>query len=339
MRIDPAVEKTYERSRLRGGELLVTLVGTVGEVAVAPSEVAGWNVARAIGVARFPDANLATWVSYCIRSPEGQHRIGARVNTTVQTTLNLKDLREFPVVLPPQEQREAIAQILGALDHKIESNRRIADSLQNLMRAELARLTQESKCQTVAISELVHGRSEKDKSPLPDDPYVGMEHMPQFDLCLWNWGMASQSKTAARVFRPGDVLFGKIRPYFGKVATVGFSGVCSQSIEVLEPRRPEFSTLAALLLSSHEVIDFAESVSTGTTMPQVHWKSVDEYRVSIPSNDDLILFEARFRSAADLLRQLPFESLRLARLRDTLLPELLSGRLCPSEAVDFRENS
>ena len=48
--VDPAIEAAYARTRLEGGELLLTLVGTVGEAAVVPPELAGWNVARAVAV-------------------------------------------------------------------------------------------------------------------------------------------------------------------------------------------------------------------------------------------------------------------------------------------------
>ena len=50
MKVAPAIAAKYERTRLKGGEVLLTVVGTVGQVAVAPSSVAGYNVARAVAV-------------------------------------------------------------------------------------------------------------------------------------------------------------------------------------------------------------------------------------------------------------------------------------------------
>jgi type I restriction enzyme S subunit len=54
MRVTEGIERDYKRSRLRGGELLVTLVGSLGLTAIAPDELKGWNVARAVGVIPLP---------------------------------------------------------------------------------------------------------------------------------------------------------------------------------------------------------------------------------------------------------------------------------------------
>ena len=135
--ISSDVERQYERSRIQGGELLVTLVGTVGETAIASDEHRGWNTARAVATVRLPTSEDSRWVSYCLQSPEGQERIRSRVNTTVQTTLNLKDLREFPVLLPPVKERREVAGVLSALDDKIESNRRLRGVLTRISRLTL----------------------------------------------------------------------------------------------------------------------------------------------------------------------------------------------------------
>src|SRR6266481_5049192 len=50
LRVRPELEAQYQRTRLRGGELLLTIVGTIGETAIVPRKLAGWNVARAIAV-------------------------------------------------------------------------------------------------------------------------------------------------------------------------------------------------------------------------------------------------------------------------------------------------
>lgn len=132
MRIAPAVEASYERSRIEGGELLITLVGTVGEAAVAPVEMAGWNAARAVAVARVrPDVGSA-WVCRALRLPIARDRIAARLNTTVQATLNLSDLRQVPVVLPPPEIRGEVARTADALDDRITSNLKAISLMEQL---------------------------------------------------------------------------------------------------------------------------------------------------------------------------------------------------------------
>src|SRR5271166_5029962 len=134
LRVAQSVEAAYTRTRLRGGELLLTLVGTVGEAAVVPQSLAGWNTARAVAVIPVRSEIGAYWVQIALRSPIVQERIGSRLNTTVQATLNLRDVAELPIVLPPPGERGAIARILGALDDKIELNRRMNETLEAMAR-------------------------------------------------------------------------------------------------------------------------------------------------------------------------------------------------------------
>jgi type I restriction enzyme S subunit len=135
LRVAPAIEAAYARTRLTGGELLLTLVGTVGEAAVVPASLAGWNTARAVAVIPVRKDVGAYWVKLALAAPGVREIIDSRLNTTVQATLNLGDVARLPIVLPPVHEREAIAHILGTLDDKIELNRRMSETLEAMARA------------------------------------------------------------------------------------------------------------------------------------------------------------------------------------------------------------
>jgi type I restriction enzyme S subunit len=135
LRVSRDVEAAYSRTRLRGGELLLTLVGTVGEAAVVPHSLAGWNTARAVAVIPVCEDVGSYWVKLALQAPEVRQIIDSRVNTTVQATLNLRDVAQLPIVLPPQSERRAIAHILGTLDDKIELNRRMNETLEAMAQA------------------------------------------------------------------------------------------------------------------------------------------------------------------------------------------------------------
>ena len=83
LRVAADVEAKYKRTRLRGGELLLTLVGTVGETAVVPPELAGWNTARAVAVIPVNSEVGARWVQYALRTTAIREHVHARLNTTV----------------------------------------------------------------------------------------------------------------------------------------------------------------------------------------------------------------------------------------------------------------
>ena len=125
----------YRRTELEGGEVLMTLVGNVGQCAVVPTSMAGWNVARAVAVIRLSDTSDSRFVCYCLQSPAIQHLMDVWCNTTVQATLNLKEIKQIPLPWPTKRERDAIACILGALDDKIEVNRRMNGTLEAMARA------------------------------------------------------------------------------------------------------------------------------------------------------------------------------------------------------------
>lgn len=119
LKVGADIEAKFQRSRLHGGEVLLTLVGTLGEVAIVPDSLRGWNVARAVGVIPVRSDPGSLWLSICLRSAFIQHCIRTWATTTVQATFNLRDLAKLPIPIPPADTREAIAAVLGALDDKM----------------------------------------------------------------------------------------------------------------------------------------------------------------------------------------------------------------------------
>jgi len=134
-RISPEKHHEYRRTCLEGGELLVTLVGVVGQCAVVPAAMAGWNAARAIAVLRLHDPDDAPFIRLVLLSRPLQHLMQVWSNTTVQTTLNLKEIKELPIPWPPKHERQRIVEMAGALDDKIELNRRMNETLEAMARA------------------------------------------------------------------------------------------------------------------------------------------------------------------------------------------------------------
>jgi type I restriction enzyme S subunit len=135
LRVAPEIADKYRRTVLRGGELLLTLVGTVGETAVVPASLAGWNTARAVAVLPVLDEPGPRWVQYALQTGPAREYIQTRLNTTVQATLNLGDVTTLPIPLPPRGARRRILSILGTLDDKIELNRKMNATAESMARA------------------------------------------------------------------------------------------------------------------------------------------------------------------------------------------------------------
>lgn len=135
LKVSDEIESKYKRTRLFGGEVLLTLVGTTGQSAVVPKSLNGWNIARAIAVIRPLPEIGANWINICLQTKETHQFLDERANTTVQKTLNLADVREIPIPIPPKSIKENIESVAMSLTNKIELNRQTNQTLEQIAQA------------------------------------------------------------------------------------------------------------------------------------------------------------------------------------------------------------
>jgi type I restriction enzyme S subunit len=139
-RIATAIAQQYARTRLSGGELLITLVGAIGRTAVAPIELAGANTARAVGVVPLSPLVNPRWVEMWFRSPSKQIEMIGKAHEVARKTLNLEDVRTAGVAIPPRPEQDYIVTIVDGMfdstDFEIGSSNLDAQGLrQSILKA------------------------------------------------------------------------------------------------------------------------------------------------------------------------------------------------------------
>ncbi|AVI50931.1 restriction endonuclease subunit S [Pukyongia salina] len=117
-----------------------------------------------------------------------------------------------------------------------------------------------------------------------DEIYIGLEHIGKGSFLIESTGSASDVTSNKAIFASGDILYGKIRPYFKKVYRPKFSGICSTDILVIGPRNESNVTQDYLyqLIRTQEFTDRATETSTGTKMPRADWNSLTKLNYSFP---------------------------------------------------------
>ena len=106
----------------------------------------------------------------------------------------------------------------------------------------------------------------------PESAYIGLEHIEQQTLQLIGIGNPSKVTSNKRIFRKGDILFGKLRPYFRKVIFADFDGICSTDIWVIRPKENIDSKFLYYWCANWKFINFVNSASEGTRMPRAKWE-------------------------------------------------------------------
>jgi type I restriction enzyme S subunit len=170
-----------------------------------------------------------------------------------------------------------------------------------------------------------------------DTPYVGLEHIPRRSIALADWGSVEEVQSSKLAFRKGEILFGKIRPYFHKVAVAPIDGLCSSDTIVIAPMVSEHFPSVLCTVSSDEFVDHATQTSQGTKMPRADWSVLVEYPVIIPQQKVLCQFNELIENILGQIQNLTFRSRNLRDTRNLLLPKLISGEVDVSSTTNLLE--
>ncbi len=112
-RISPKVAENFRRTFLNGGEVLITVRGTLGGVAVVPSRLAGWNISREVAMIVPGDTLDASYLQYFIASPQLEAWVKRQLRGVAYTGINLASLRDAPIAFCHIDEQREIARMLA----------------------------------------------------------------------------------------------------------------------------------------------------------------------------------------------------------------------------------
>jgi len=152
-------------------------------------------------------------------------------------------------------------------------------------------------------------------------PYIGLEHIEVGTLRLLEIGNSNDVTSIKSQFEPGDILFGKLRPYFRKVVRPSLSGVCSTDIWVVRAKNSTDQGYLFYWMASHEFVDSATQASEGTKMPRAKWDFLERIEKPVPplpeqraiaailgALDDKIELNRRMNQTLEAIAQALFKS-------------------------------
>jgi type I restriction enzyme S subunit len=367
------------RAQLQIGDVILTREAPIGEVGFVTEAEGVFLGQRLMQYRANPKVLDSRYLLYCFLSPALQHQFGSHEGSgSVVSHIRVGDCFKFKLQLPPLHVQREIAETLGALDDRItllrETNTTLEAIAQALFKSWFVDFDPvHAKMQGRAPEGMIEATAALfpdsfEESELGDVPkgwkigvlsdiattvkkqlsptdlhaglnYVGLEHIPRKSLSLVDWDDASGLESAKAAFRKGDVLFGKLRPYFHKVVIAPFDGVCSTDILVCQPTKPSYRGVATQHLFSDELISYADRLSNGAKMPRVNWGDLAAYQVVLPTE---VVSEAFSKAIDPLIERITHnvqEAKTLESLRDTLLPRLISGQIQISDVQTEAESA
>ncbi len=300
----------------------------LGAVARVPSDVAlGRLTQDTVKLVLKPGAS-ADYLYWLLRTPQYRDYCRARATGTTNLGLARDDFLSFPVPEPTQV-RQKLVDLLGALDDKIELDRRMNETLEEIARTTFAGFVNRLDRRSGRFGDIASLRrvGVDPAEAVSTTPYIALEHMPRRSIALTDWGTLDGVVSGKSAFEAGSILFGKLRPYFHKAGIAPIAGACSTDILVIEPRSPAWFAFALMHASSDAFVAYADATSSGTKMPRASWKDLASYELSLPTEDQARALDIQIRPLVDRIVHNVHESRTLAELRDALLPKLISGEL------------
>ena len=346
----------HAEAKVKGPGVVTGRYGTLGEVFFIQEDF--WPLNTALYVRDFK-GNDPRFISYFLRSLD----FSAYSDKAAVPGLNRNHLHEATVCYPTDiGQQRAIAHVLGTLDDKIELNRRMNRTLEEMARAifqdwfvdfgptrakvegldpylppdlwdmfpdelvdsELGEIPEGWKVSELGKVATFPVRMVKPHDLSSETAYIGLDHVPRKSIALDEWESAGNVTSNKLSFKRGEFLFGKLRPYFHKVGLAPTDGICSTDIVVVSPKKELWSSFVLMCISTDEFVSYTDQTSNGTKMPRTSWKTMGQYEVSIPTESVAQAFQ---HISQDLLNRIAtniHEARALRMQRETLLPHMLS---------------
>jgi len=169
----------------------------------------------------------------------------------------------------------------------------------------------------------------------PELPFVGMDNVEAHTMRLLGTVPSSTMKSASVHFRPGDVLYGRLRPYLNKVLAPEFEGLASAEFIPLTTPDGVLPTFLQYRLNAADFVTYASHLDEGDR-PRVDYDQIGAFEIELPPSGEqrriVEAIESYFTRLDDAVATLERVQRNLKRYRASVLKAAVEGRLVPTEA-------
>lgn len=336
--IDDHAYNFLSKSKLYGGEIIISNVGAnVGTVFRCPTLPYKMSLAPNSIMVKFNENN--DFYFHWLKSRNGQQMIKSIVTGSAQPKFNKTNFRQMLVPVPPIEEQNRIAAILNAIDDKINKNRQINDNLEQQAQSYFQELFVDNaspEWTTGTISDLgtVVGGSTPSKSKPEYYTESGIAWITPKDLSINKSKFVSHGEnditelglknSSAAIMPEGTVLFSSRAP-IGYIAIAAGEVTTNQGFKSVVPK-PEIGTPFVYFFLKN-TLPVIEGMASGSTFKEVSGSTMKNVPAVIPDAETLAKFSDFCAPIFEQQRTLEEQNQSLAKLRDSLLPKLMSGEI------------
>ena len=318
---------------LKQGDIVFSRVGSVDRCSYVDQKHDGWMFSgRCLRVRPTSEIDSEYLYYYFCLEETKQFVRNIAVGATMPS-INTKLLGEVVVTFPELEQQKRISGILSAIDSKIEVNQKINDNLQQQAFAAFDNLVANAENTDCNVSDYAFLNPKRALAKNQMARSIDMSRLSTSRAFPSGWEM--KPFAGGMRFTNGDTLLARITPCLenGKTAFIDFLNdgeVAFGSTEyiVLAPKNDTPPEMLYCLARNPAFIDYAVKNMNGSSGRQrVSAETVGQYRLPLFDKHSLVLFKEVVSPMFLKMRYNSLENMRLAELRDELLPKLMSGEI------------
>mgnify|MGYP000572901577 FL=1 len=337
--VDNETQKVISKYTVKTGDVVLSIVGTIGLVAIVGRTLDGANLTEnCVKLSSFHGVNR-DFLYYYLRSDCGQQEIRCGTVGAVQAKLPIKNIQNIAINLPDYTTQERIASLLLSIDRKIELNQKINDNLEQQAVTYFQELyinNANPMWQIGTISDLgtVVGGSTPSKTKPEYYTNNGISWITPKDLSINKSKFISHGEnditelglknSSATVMPKGTVLFSSRAP-IGYIAIASNEVTTNQGFKSVVPYL-EIGTAFVYFFLKHS-LPVIESAASGSTFKEISGSAMKNIPAIIPDRSTLDQFNSFCAPIFAQQKILEDQNYSLAMLRDSLLPKLMSGAI------------
>ena len=330
--------RSLSRSIAHRGDVIVTISGTIGQIAYIPEDSLYDEYLCSQRQFRVSFDSSMVYVPYLVfyfHTFEGQNKILSFANQTGVPALSqpLKNFKKIRLCLPSLQEQRRIASIVETINDKIENNIKINDNLQQQAFSVFDNLIANAENNDYTVSDYAFLNPKRTLAKNQVARSIDMSQLSTRGAFPSSWEI--KPFNGGMRFTNGDTLLARITPCLenGKTAFIDFlddGEVAFGSTEyiVLAPKNDTPPEMLYCLARYPAFVDYAVKNMNGSSGRQrVSAETVGQYRLPLFDKHSLVLFKEVVSPMFLKMRYNSLENMRLAELRDALLPKLMSGEI------------
>lgn len=337
--ISPEMHDKLKRSQLKEDDILFSMAGAfLGKSGLVTADMLPANTNQALAIIRLKKEIAAPrFIHYFLRQTSTVEFVNNMSGQSAQPNINFQEIKSIELALPGLAEQKAIAAILSSLDDKIDllhrQNKTLETMAATLFRQWFMEEAQEDWNEYSLGDFATHLKGNVVPAKTPDKIFHHYS-LPAFDR-----GMRPTVEAGSEILsnkyavKPWSILVSKLNPRFPRIWPIGDleenNPICSTEFQVFKPKSENLYGYIYFFLHSSDAKDELTMAASGTSgsHQRVRPEDILNIKTNLPSMDLAVQYSALVMPNIRKMWVNNEQIQLLEKLRDTLLPKLMSGEV------------